>query len=138
MSTPERILKPGKVVIVLSGRYAGKKAVVVKAFHEGTKARRYPHAIVAGLEEAPKKITRAMSDKEVSRRCKVKEFIKVVNYQHLMPTRYTFESDFAKAVKSETLADSAAKKVAAEHVNKVFVQRFKDGAAPFMFSRLRF
>lgn len=30
-------IKPGKIVIILAGRYAGKKAIVVKNFDEGTK-----------------------------------------------------------------------------------------------------
>lgn len=41
-------IKPGKVVIVLNGRFAGRKAVVVKNFDEGTKERPYAHALVTG------------------------------------------------------------------------------------------
>lgn len=77
----------GKVVIVLSGRYAGKKAVIVKQFDEGTEARPYPHAIVAGIERSPLKITKAMGQKRVAQRSRVKPFVKAVNYTHLMPTR---------------------------------------------------
>jgi large subunit ribosomal protein L27e len=44
------VYKPGKVAVVLSGRQAGKKVVVIKQNDDGTKERPYPHAIVAGIE----------------------------------------------------------------------------------------
>ncbi len=44
-----KILRAGKVVIVLNGRFAGRKAVVVKTFDDGTTARPYPHALLAGI-----------------------------------------------------------------------------------------
>ena len=50
-------IKPGKIVIVLSGRYAGKKAVIVKVFEEGTKELKFPHALVAGIDRAPLKVS---------------------------------------------------------------------------------
>ncbi len=40
-----QFLKSGKVVIVLAGRYAGKKAVVVKTFDDGNDSRKFSHAI---------------------------------------------------------------------------------------------
>lgn len=82
-----KFLKSGKVVILLQGRYAGKKAVIVKNFDEGTQARPYPHAIVAGIERYPLKINKSMGAKRVAKRSKVKPFVKAVNYNHIMPTR---------------------------------------------------
>jgi large subunit ribosomal protein L27e len=68
LSITQKFIKPGKVVVVLSGRYAGKKAIVVKQFDEGTKGREFPHALVAGLDRAPMPVTKAMSKaKYVSR-----------------------------------------------------------------------
>jgi len=37
--------KSGKVVILLSGRFAGRKAVVVKAYDEGNGEKRFGHAV---------------------------------------------------------------------------------------------
>lgn len=62
---------------MLQGRQAGKKVVVIKQLDEGTKERPYPHAIVAGIERYPRKVTRRMGQKKVSHRSKVKPFIKV-------------------------------------------------------------
>jgi ribosomal protein L14E/L6E/L27E len=49
-------IKPGKIVIVLAGRFAGRKAVIVKTQDEGTKENPFPHAIIAGIDRAPLKV----------------------------------------------------------------------------------
>jgi large subunit ribosomal protein L27e len=82
-----KFLKSGKVVLILSGKYAGKKAVIVKNYDEGTATRPYPHAVVAGIEKYPLKITKGMGQKRVAKRSKVQTFIKVINYNHILPTR---------------------------------------------------
>lgn len=51
-----KIMKPGKVVLVLRGKYAGRKALVVKAQDEGGADRSYPHAIIAGIDKYPLKV----------------------------------------------------------------------------------
>ncbi len=66
-----------QVAIVLHGRQAGKKVVVIKQHDEGSKERPYPHAIVAGVERYPRKVTRRMGQKKLASRSKVKPFIKV-------------------------------------------------------------
>ena len=48
--------QPGKVVVVLQGRYAGKKAVIVKNNDDGTSSRNYGHALVCGLSTIPRKV----------------------------------------------------------------------------------
>lgn len=62
---------------MLNGRQAGKKVVIIKQVDDGTKDRPYPHAIVAGIERYPRKVTKRMGKKLVARRSKVKPFIKV-------------------------------------------------------------
>eukprot|EP00434_Breviolum_minutum_P046157 symbB.v1.2.041588.t1/scaffold8380.1/size6587/1 len=53
--TMGKFLKAGRIVVMLQGRYAGKKAVVVKAFDDGSKARSFGHCLVAGVDRAPLK-----------------------------------------------------------------------------------
>lgn len=43
------------MVILLTGRYAGKKAVIVKNYDDGSSSRPYGHAIVCGLAKEPRK-----------------------------------------------------------------------------------
>ena len=54
MSVP--VMQPGKVVILLTGRHAGKKAVIVRNYDEGTTGRKYGHAVVCGLSKMPRKV----------------------------------------------------------------------------------
>jgi len=73
-----KFMKPGKVVIVLAGRYAGRKAIIVKQQDDGTQERMYGHALVAGIERYPRKVTKSMSKKKLTKRSKIKPFVKVV------------------------------------------------------------
>ena len=66
-----KFLKAGKVVLLLQGRMAGKKAVIVKTFDEGTTDRPYGYCLVAGIQKYPLKITKSMSEKKVAKRSKV-------------------------------------------------------------------
>ena len=89
----------GKVVIVLAGRYAGKKAVVVKTFDEGSDDKQFSHVLIAGIARGPRKVTRGMSKKKVEKRSRtVKPFVKYINVRHVFPTRYVVDMDLKKAV----------------------------------------
>merc|ERR1712244_97579 len=83
-----KIMKAGKVVLLLGGRYAGRKAVIVKPSDEGNNDKPFSHALVAGIDRYPRKVTKKMSKKKVASRSKVKPFIKVVNYNHMMSFHY--------------------------------------------------
>merc|ERR1712170_172223 len=93
-----RFIKSGRVVIVTAGKYAGRKAVVVKETNEGTKDRMYGHALVAGIDRYPRKVTKSMGKKKIASRNKLKPFIKVINYNHVMPTRYSVDIPVSKEV----------------------------------------
>lgn len=72
-----KVYKPGRVVILLTGKQAGKKAIVIKSNDEGTQDRPYEHALVAGIERYPRKVTKSMSKKKIARRSKIKPFVRV-------------------------------------------------------------
>lgn len=162
-------MKSGKVVVLLQGRYAGKKAVIVRQvrravtlraggdamglvavlwhprfflpdlraagatwrltrssrlpqYDDGHGDRHYGHCVVAGIAKAPLKISKKMDKKKVDNRSKLKAFLKIVNYNHIMPTRYSL-SDIANikdACKSDLLTneDGDGKKEAAKVVCK--------------------
>merc|ERR1712146_87023 len=63
-----KFLKAGKVVLLLQGRMAGKKAVIVKTFDDGTPDRPYGYCLVAGIQKYPLKITKSMSEKKIAKR----------------------------------------------------------------------
>ena len=78
--------KPGKVVLVLAGCNSRRKAVIVKSIEGGTSDHPYSHALEAGIDHHPCKVTAAMGKKEIAKRTKIKSFVKVYNYNHFMPT----------------------------------------------------
>ena len=66
--------QPGKVVVVLAGRYAGKKAVIVKNVDDGSSAHPYGHALVCGLSTIPRKVRITFSTRHrVSARARARE-----------------------------------------------------------------
>merc|ERR1711977_86040 len=149
LSTMVKFLKEGKIVVLLQGRYAGKKAVILKTDDEGSKERSYGHCVVAGVAKAPLPITKAMCKatpkmkKLVQRRSRIKTFVKIVNYTHVMPTRYAVENTMVKNLKgiltSDTFTDPQAKTKFLAAARKVFQDKYKEREGqPWLFEKLRF
>ena len=67
-----------QVVLVLSGRFAGRKAMIVKATDEGTVDKPFGHALIAGIDRYPRKVTKRMAKKKLKSRSKIKPFLKVI------------------------------------------------------------
>ncbi|THC95386.1 hypothetical protein EYZ11_005154 [Aspergillus tanneri] len=133
-----KFMKVGRVAIITRGRYAGKKVVIVQPNDTGSKAHPFPYAIVAGIERYPLKVTRRMGKKTVEKRSKVKPFIKVVNYNHLMPTRYTLELEGLKGVVSaDTFKEVSTREDAKKTVKKALEDRYTSGKNRWFFTPLR-
>jgi large subunit ribosomal protein L27e len=142
--SPHRF-KSGKVVIVLSGRYAGRKAIVVKASDEGNAEKKYGHALVAGIDRYPRKIVKAMKKSKQDKRTKVKPFVKSLNYNHIMPTRYSVDFDLKK---EDVKTGAESIKDTRKSLKKLFEDRFKNQKDPkvdrkaagagYFFTKLRF
>jgi len=139
----------GKVVIVLQGRHAGKKAVVVKTFDDGNSDRRFSHCLVAGLARNPRKVTKSMSKEKVEKRTKqMKPFVKYVNVRHVFPTRYVVDLDLKKAVDEADLVDPDRKVDVKKNLKKVFYDRYmnqkevtsekKAQGSSYFFQKLKF
>merc|ERR1711988_226314 len=86
--------------------------------------RPYPHAIVAGVERYPRKVTRRMGKKKLEKRSKVKPFIKSINYNHLMPTRYALEADLKTVVSNDALANATNRSNTRKEVKKVMEEKY--------------
>ena len=83
----------GKIVVINSGRYAGKKAMIVNNYNDGTKSKKFGHCLVFGIERVPRKITKSMAEEKIKRRVTVKPFVKFMNYNHFIFTRYFVKFD---------------------------------------------
>jgi len=139
-----KFIKPGKVVILLAGRYAGRKAIVVKTFDEATKEHKFGHALVAGIDRAPLRVTKSMGQKKILKRSRVKPFIKYVNFNHMMPTRYTVSDiNLKDIVKPEALKKQDAREDTRKQIKKAFEDRYLNrgkntGGVQYFFQKLRF
>jgi large subunit ribosomal protein L27e len=134
-----KFLKTGRVAIITRGRYAGKKVVIIQPVDNGNKPHPFGHALVVGIERYPSKVTRRMSKKTQDRRNKIKPFIKTVNYNHLMPTRYTLELEALKgSVSAETFSEVSKREDAKKSVKKLLEERYVSGKNRWFFTPLSF
>lgn len=114
------------------------QVVIIQPVDNGNKPHPFGHAIVAGIERYPSKITRRMSKTRQEKRSKVKPFIKVINYNHLMPTRYTLELEGLKSVlNADTFKEVSQREDAKKTVKKVLEERYTSGKNRWFFTPLR-
>ncbi|KAE8818239.1 60S ribosomal protein L27-3 [Hordeum vulgare] len=134
-----KFVKPGKAVILLLGRCAGKKAVIVRVFEEGTQDRPYGHFLVAGLAKYSKKVIRKDSAKKTTKKSRVKVFLKLVNFTHLMPTSYTLNVDLKEVVSGApgSLTTKDKKLTAAMSAKAKLKEWFKTSKNRWFFTKLR-
>merc|ERR1712047_26463 len=134
-----KFMKPGKVVLVLGGRFAGRKAIIVKNYDEGSSDKPYGHALVTGIDRYPRKVTKKMGKKKIKDGSKIKSFVRVYNYNHLMPTRYSVDIPMDKAtVNKEVFRDPALKRKARQETKAKLEERYKTGKNRWFFQKLRF
>ncbi|KAL1490734.1 hypothetical protein ABEB36_013382 [Hypothenemus hampei] len=134
-----KIMKPGKVVLVLGGRYAGRKAIIVKNYDDGTGDKQYGHALVAGIDRYPRKVHKRMGKGKIAKRSKIKPFIKTLNYNHLMPTRYSVaDLTDVKIKHPKELKDPIKRKKVRFQTRVKFEERYKQGKNKWFFQKLRF
>ncbi|XP_036619513.1 60S ribosomal protein L27-like [Trichosurus vulpecula] len=134
-----KYVKPGKVVLVLASQYSRHKAVIIKNIDDGTSNRPCSHALVAGIDRYPRKVTAAMGKKKIAKRSKIKSFMEVYNYYHLMPTRYSVDIPPDKrVVNSNVFRDPALKHKARREAKVKFEERYKTGKNKWFFQKLQF
>merc|ERR1711957_218827 len=121
-----KFLKDGKIVVLLHGRF-----------------------VVVGVAKTPLPITRAMCKptpkmkKLVKKRSTIKPFVKMVNFTHVMPTRYSVESSMSKALKAalsaDTFSEVAVKKKFLKQAQSVFEAKYQEHEGQkWLFEKLRF
>lgn len=83
-------------------------------------------------------VIKRSSLKKQAFRSRVKTFIKVVNYQHIMPTRYNLNVDLKNMVTNESIDNSTKRTEANKEAKKLLEEKFKAGENKWFFSKLRF
>jgi large subunit ribosomal protein L27e len=127
-------MKNGRVVVVLRGRFAGRKAIVVKATDkvEGS-GRNFGRALVAGIDKYPRRTLMKHTKKQISKRLCTTAFLKEINYNHLFPTRYHFDQDLSTIKGMNEHTDPARKRGLRLRLRKIFNEKYVFFAVPFIF-----
>lgn len=124
------LFEPNTIVIVLKGRFAGKKGIVVSSSVENN---RYT---IVGIEKVPKEIREDMSERAKQRNLKMKVFVKTLNGGHILATRYKSDIDLA-GIDFDKLSDAEQKKQVIEKVKGTFDNAIKQNKSTWFFSKLK-
>ena len=138
-------MKQGRICILTSGRFAGKKAIIVNQY-DSRANRQFPHALVAGIERYPKRVTRRMGKNRIARKSHIKPFVKAVNLAHLLPTRYVVKDFQLDSISDEVLKDKEQKIECRKTLRQTFEKKYlnpssaedKGENVKFFFKKLRF
>merc|ERR1719230_1522008 len=69
------------------------------------------------------KVTKNMSKKKIAKRTRVKPFVKYINYNHLMPTRYQAPAELgAQSLVTDQQMDSSDGRIEAKKFVKTLLQ----------------
>merc|ERR1739845_151462 len=85
--------------------------------------RPFGHCLVAGEAEAPLKVTKRMGKKRIAKRTRVKPFVKYINYNHMMVTRYQVPVDIdSKSLVTDQQMDTPDGRIEAKKMLKKLLQ----------------
>jgi large subunit ribosomal protein L27e len=120
-----RVMKNGRVVIVLRGKYAGRKAIVVKTTDKVTgSGRNFGRALVAGIDKYPRRTLMKHTKKQIRNRLQTTAFLKEINYNHLFPTRYNFDKDLSTIKGINEHNDVARRRGLRLRLRKIFTEKY--------------
>ncbi|KAL2944141.1 60S ribosomal protein L27-2 [Bienertia sinuspersici] len=88
---------------MIQSQDVSRKALIVRNFDDETRERRYVYCLVVGINKYPKKVIRKDSAKKQAKKSKVKCFIRLMNYNHIIPTRYTLNVELKDVVFADVL-----------------------------------
>jgi len=103
--------------------------------------------MVAGIARNPQRVQRKINKKRFLKRTGVKPFVKYVNQNHVMPTRFMVSDFDLKDVKDENMKKDAKSKLQKD-LRKTFSNAYRNlptakttekaGHVKYFFQRLRF
>lgn len=125
------IFKPNMIVVITSGRLAGKKGVVLKQLDES-------HLIVSGISRMPKESGEYLSPWEKRKNSKFLTFIKKINIRHLVATRYKADIGTVDIDLDSVVNDLQKKSEANKTMNKILEESHKNRKFKWLFTPLKF
>nr|UXY87983.1 60S ribosomal protein L27 [Cryptomonas curvata] len=85
--------KQGRIVVVLNGRFSGCKAVIInnKNLSIGKNSQIFESVCLLGIQKYPSNIKKKMNKAKQIKNHKIKIFLKSMNKNHFLPTRYNID-----------------------------------------------
>ena len=104
--------------------------------------------MLVGIARNPKRVKRSINKKKLIKRTGVKPFVKCVNQNHVMPTRFVVNDFDFKELKEENLKTAESRDELRKQFRKTMTDSYRNQPNPaqndkaqhirFFFSRLRF
>ncbi|KAI9336771.1 ribosomal protein L27e [Obelidium mucronatum] len=79
-----------------------------------------------------------MGQKKIAKRSKVKPFIKTINYNHILPTRYNFDLELKSVLTAESFKEPSQRETSKKAIKKLLEERYNSGKNKWFFQKLRF
>jgi large subunit ribosomal protein L27e len=141
--------KIGRIILILNGRHAGKKGIIVENRIQ-SKTLSFNSVIVLAIKSFPKKINRKKNEKSTKRKSSIKIFFKALNKNHILPTRYFVDlnEEQQSLIANMTLnlfklkSDDESSIVLPEElkwkVENIFIDKYFSGKNKWFFKKLNF
>jgi len=141
--------KIGRIVLVLNGRHAGKKGIIIENTSQSTGISSN-NIIVLGIKNFPKQINRKQINKVLKKKSNIKVFFKTLNKNHILPTRYfvdlgTDQQELISKVSCNLLKLKSNEKYFVDtttelnwQVNNIFIDKYFSGKNKWFFKKLKF
>lgn len=135
------VYKKNMGVIVLKGRYAGKKAFI-QLFNKKSAECNYETAVIVGIEKGPKKAYVGMTEEEIKKRSRIRPFIKKINLGHILPTKYVIDLDLEKnedifsGIKKWNEKNYSLRRETEKKVKKILEKDYYEGKNRWLYERI--
>ncbi|KAL6122728.1 rpl27a [Nucleospora cyclopteri] len=123
------IFKENMIVVCVKGRFAGKKAAVMKVLEDG-------YVIVGGINRVPSDSTEQMAAWEKRKCQKMLTFVKRINIKHLIATRYKTSISLTSVNLTKDISDKAYKTEVNSQVNKMLKDAYENDKKEWIFTTL--
>lgn len=125
------IFKPSMIVVLTKGRFAGKKAVVLKEAGDNM-------IFVAGINRTPTESPDYLPNWQKRRNEKFITFVKKLNIKHALATRYKADVGLSELNAEDITEDINIRTTFNSQANRILKSAFENGKARWLFSSLKF
>ena len=142
--------KMGRIVIILNGRHAGKKAIVIKDKISSVTNSLSNNIRIIGIKNFPSKNIRTKKTSTIDSKRGIKVFLKLINKNHVLPTRYFVDlnpdqqilvSNISNSFFNKKMNKDASDKFLEENIwqiNNIFMDKYFSGKNKWFFKKLKF